>query len=91
LSPRNLVDEIPDLRTIIEDWQSEQLNRRLAKTTLAAKRDDTALEDILRKPMELPAGLQRIERKIEGVSAGNLLGVKVERLPKRVFDTKTAR
>jgi hypothetical protein len=85
------VDEVPDLRTIIEDWQSEQLNRRLAKTSLVKNPDDTAIEDILQKPMLSPPGLQHVERNIEGVSAGNLLGVKVERLPKRIFDTKTAR
>jgi hypothetical protein len=81
---------IPDLRTIIGDWQSDQLNRRLAKTALL-KPDDTALEELMHRCLPEPVRLQTVDRKIEGVSIGNLLGVKVERVPRRVFDTSTAR
>ncbi len=52
------------------------------------------LGDVLHRPLteqtKGQAGLSGVERTIEGVSAGNLLGVLVERIPRRVFDTSAA-
>ncbi|KIR81449.1 hypothetical protein I306_01429 [Cryptococcus gattii EJB2] len=90
----------PDLRTVIEDWSSQQLAASLATTTIdesdidAPLRDGTwkgwKLKDMMKVGLKGGVGLRSTDRKFEGVSAANLLTVAAVRVPKREFDTSSA-
>jgi len=96
-SNRSLNKDLPDLRTIVESYQSTQIADRLASLQLV--QDGLVRDGLVEDPVKsaikrkIPDGfsLNRVEKTIEGVSAVNLLGVWVDKLARRRFDTASAR
>lgn len=86
----------PDLRTVAQDYLSHQLAKELGSVKLEKAYDGswrgwTARDVVALKPEGKKRELKANVRTVEGLSVGNLLGVQVGRVPKRWFDTATAR
>lgn len=95
---------LPDLRSIIESYQSSQIASRLSSLHLTQTNNNLVRDGLVlpedpskakAKAMKakIPESfrLKEVVKTIEGVSAVNLLGVWVERLASRRFDTSSAR
>lgn len=90
----------PDLRTVVEDWSSQQLATSLAMATIdesdidAPARDGTwkgwKLKDMMKAKLSAGVGLRSTDRGFHGVSAANLLTVAAVHVPSREFDTSSA-
>ncbi|WVQ94844.1 hypothetical protein IAU59_001927 [Kwoniella sp. CBS 9459] len=94
----------PDLRTLVEDYLSNQLVNDLNAATLNQESDvdmddepskdgswrGWTPKDMMKVTMDPDVKLEGVRRSIEGVSAMNLLTVGEAKVPKRVFDTSTA-
>ncbi|KAK8853340.1 hypothetical protein IAR55_004044 [Kwoniella newhampshirensis] len=88
----------PDLRTLVEDWASQQLVNNLDAVIIdeeMAPVDDGSwrgwtIKDVLRLQLKEDVKLTGVQRSFEGISAANLLTVGVAKVPKREFDTSTA-
>ncbi|WVR09573.1 hypothetical protein IAU60_006642 [Kwoniella sp. DSM 27419] len=89
----------PDLRTLVEDWASAQLAKRVQDVSIQEVEMEPAqdgswqgwtLKDMMQVPLAPEVKLGGMTRSIEGVSAMNLLTVGEAKLPKRYFDTSTA-
>ncbi len=88
----------PDLRTLVQDFQSHRVAEDLG--AVAIQDEDTAtqdgswrgwkLGDVMKVEMHRDERLVEVRRTLEGISASNLLTVGVERVPKREFDTGSA-
>ncbi|WWC64744.1 uncharacterized protein I303_107355 [Kwoniella dejecticola CBS 10117] len=89
---------VPDLRTLVEDYISQQLVKDLSDAHIeqdVEKADDGSWRgwtptDIVKVPLAPEVKLSGIKRSLEGISAMNLLTVGVASVPKRVFDTTSA-
>lgn len=84
--------DLPDLRTIVEEWQSAMLASQLAQTSISTEKPtQTSLDELMTVPLADAARLTDVRKTLSTVSASNLLGVSyVAQAPKRAFDTATA-
>lgn len=90
----------PDLRTVVEDWPSQQLATSLAMTTIDENNTDVPasdgtwkgwkLKDMMKAGLREGVGLRSTDRGFYGVSAANLLTVGAFHVPRREFDTTSA-
>ncbi|OXG77673.1 hypothetical protein C349_05210 [Cryptococcus neoformans var. grubii Br795] len=90
----------PDLRTVVEDWSSQQLATSLAMTTIDENNTDVPasdgtwkgwkLKDMMKAGLREGVGLRSTDRGFYGVSAANLLTVGAFHVPRREFDTTSA-
>ncbi|WVO16717.1 hypothetical protein L204_104398 [Cryptococcus depauperatus] len=87
----------PDLRTLVEDWLSEQLAQQMAVATIDENKElvrngswqGWKIKDMLR--IKLKENVEfSVRSKIEGISAANLLSVTALHVPCREFDTSLA-
>ncbi|WWC91850.1 uncharacterized protein L201_006797 [Kwoniella dendrophila CBS 6074] len=89
---------VPDLRTLVEDYVSEQITRNLQDVQIdhdMEKATDGSWKgwtpnDIVKISLPSEVKLQGVKRSIEGISAMNLLTVGTTQIPRRVFDTSIA-
>ncbi|OCF61437.1 hypothetical protein L486_01085 [Kwoniella mangroviensis CBS 10435] len=88
----------PDLKTLVEDYISEQLVKDLGHVEIDEDMEPAtdgswrgwSNKDIVKMSLAPEVTLQGVRRSIEGISAMNLLTVGAERVPRRLFDTTTA-
>ncbi|WVW86312.1 hypothetical protein I302_108354 [Kwoniella bestiolae CBS 10118] len=88
----------PDLRTLVEDYISEQLVKDLGDVDIDEDMEPAmdgswrgwTTKDIVKSSLPPEVTLQGVRRSIEGISAMNLLTVGEGKIPRRVFDTSTA-
>ena len=87
-----------DLRTIVEDYLSSTLSSHLEDVELEqAEKDDLGhgwngwtAKDVAGLKLDRMVKLGGVVRSLEGISATNLLTIKVARVPFRQFDTVSA-
>jgi len=96
---RNLDQDTPDLRTIVESYHSNLLATRLSSLDLSlpssstvpsSSSTDERIKKSLKKRIPEDFELNEVLTSVEGVSAGGLLGCWVESLGQMVFDTSIA-
>jgi hypothetical protein len=96
---RNLNQDTPDLRTIVESYHSNLLATRLSSldvslSSSSAIPSSSSTDERIKKSLKkkIPEGFQlkEVVTSVEAVSAGGLLGCWVESLGQRVFDTSIA-
>ena len=96
---RNLDQDTPDLRTIVESYHSNLLASRLSNLDLSlssfsalasSSSTDERIKKSLKQKIPDTFELKEVVTSVEGVSAGGLLGCWVESLGQRVFDTSIA-
>lgn len=80
----------------MQDWQSSLLASKLAATKLSSSslsgaEDSPSLDTLMKMQIPEPIGLTKVDKSFHGFAIGNLLGVKHANVPKRTFDTATAR
>ncbi|WWD19769.1 hypothetical protein CI109_104233 [Kwoniella shandongensis] len=89
----------PDLRTLVEDWASQQLVNNLDAVVIEdeemAPVDDGSwrgwtTKDVMKLTLKEDVKLSGAKRSLEGISASNLLTVGQAKVPKREFVTSTA-
>ncbi|ORY33390.1 WD40-repeat-containing domain protein [Naematelia encephala] len=83
----------PDLRTLLSDWQSQQVTERLEAVTIDENAEGWQkwkLRDFTKIAMSPEEKLLGAKRTLEGITAANLLTVQVQHVPKRVFDLASA-
>jgi hypothetical protein len=92
---RNLERDLPDLRSIIESYQSNQIASSFTFLSLKPSENVSSTNESIKEVLKLKIPeafrLDQVEKTIEGVSTGNLLGVWVDDVPKRRFETRSAR
>lgn len=102
ISPSTLADArargLPDLRTLVDEYEAWRLARRLRETSLAAAagppKEEGDVRELLSTPMRdvvRRTVLQRVKETYDRIGTGGFLSVKYERVAKRTFDTQTAR
>jgi len=85
----------PDLRSLVEDYVSNQIARDLSvmsvdERVMDGSWDKWTTSDIIKIELPKERKLEKVVSTIEGVSAANLLTVGVCNMPRREFDLFTA-
>ncbi|KAJ9105424.1 hypothetical protein QFC21_001795 [Naganishia friedmannii] len=93
--PREAIDAagIPDLRDIVEQYESYLLAQQLQSVTLPEKEEEGSLKELVARPVNPRARemLLKTTRKTFGeIGTGGFLSVRWERVAKREFNTQSA-
>lgn len=89
----------PDLQTLVVDYESYQLSQQLessridhdeAESSVYGAWSSRNLADMLKVELPKHVKLSGVKRTYEGISAANLLTIRVQAVPSRTFDTTTA-
>jgi hypothetical protein len=95
LNDRAVREGLPDLRTLVEEYEAWLLERQLSTATLAAPQERAGdVRELMRTPMRdevRDTVLTRVKRTYDRIGTGGFLSVRYERVAKRTFDTQTAR
>lgn len=85
---------LPDLRTLVNEYEAWILERSLRQTTLSAPVETGDVRELMKLPMRdevKDTVLQRVKVTYDQIGTGGFLSVRYERVAKRTFDTGSAR